>query len=91
MRWWPSRHWSPDAMVIDVDMRGSTGFAASSASSRSKRLRTSAPSSTPREQSQRRSAMDAGAYDFIAKGEVTLLREALERWPGSSEPSAPSR
>jgi hypothetical protein len=26
--------------------------------------------------------MDAGAYDFIAKGDVTLLREALERVTG---------
>jgi PleD family two-component response regulator len=28
---------------------------------------------------RRRAALDAGANDFVAKGEITLLRESLER------------
>jgi len=72
----------PDAMVIDVDMSGLDGIRCV------ERLKSIESTSHIRtivystEESRRRSAMDAGAYDFIAKGEVTLLREALERMAG---------
>jgi len=72
----------PDALVIDVDMKGLDGIRCV------ERLKSIESTSHIRtivystEESRRRSAMDAGAYDFIAKGEVTLLREALERMAG---------
>jgi len=31
---------------------------------------------------QRRAALEAGASDFIPKGEIALLRESIERWTG---------
>jgi CheY-like chemotaxis protein len=31
---------------------------------------------------QRRAALEAGANDFISKGEVAVLRESIERWTG---------
>jgi len=31
---------------------------------------------------QRRAALEAGASDFVPKGEVGLLRESIERWTG---------
>ena len=30
----------------------------------------------------KKAAMEAGAYDFVPRGEVALLREALERLTG---------
>jgi len=72
----------PDAIVIDVEVSGLDGIRCverlKSIESTS-HIRTIVYSS---EESRRRSAMDAGAYDFIAKGDVTLLREALERMAG---------
>jgi excisionase family DNA binding protein len=31
---------------------------------------------------QRRAVLDAGASDFVSKGELALLRESIERWTG---------
>ena len=93
MRWSPSRTLEPDAMVIDVDMNGLDGIRCverlKSIESTS-HIRTIVYSSRG---ARRRSAMDAGAYDFIAKGEVTLLREALERMAGlgGSQPAPRGR
>jgi excisionase family DNA binding protein len=72
----------PDAMVIDVDMSGLDGVRClerlKSIESTS-HIRTIVYSS---EEQRRRAAMDAGAFDFIPKGELTLLREVLERATG---------
>jgi PleD family two-component response regulator len=72
----------PDAVVIDVDMSALDGMRCV------ERLRTMESTSHirtvvySRAEPRRRSAIDAGAFDFVAKGEVTLLREALERATG---------
>jgi len=71
----------PDVMVIDVDMSGLDGIRFV------QRLKSIDRTSNIRsivysEEQHRRSAMDAGAFDFIPRGELTLLREVLERVTG---------
>lgn len=72
----------PDAMVIDVDMSGLDGIRCLQrlkSIERTSHIRTIVHSS---DEHRRRQAMDAGAFDFVPKGDVTLLREALERVTG---------
>jgi len=69
----------PDAIVIDVQMKGMDGIKCLErlrAIEATSQIRTVVFSS---QGDKRRAAMDAGANDFVSKGEVTLLRESLER------------
>lgn len=72
----------PDAVVIELDMNGLDGLRCI------ERLKSIDATSHIRtivystDEQRRRAAMAAGAFDFISKGEVSLLREALERVTG---------
>jgi len=72
----------PDAMVIDIDMRGLDGIRCL------ERLKMIDATSHIRcvvyssQTDQKRSATDAGASEFVLKGDVTELRETLERLTG---------
>jgi excisionase family DNA binding protein len=71
----------PEALVIDVDVHGLDGLRCIGRLKEiesTAHIRTIVYSSDER----RRPAMDAGAFDFVARGELTLLREALERGTG---------
>jgi excisionase family DNA binding protein len=72
----------PDAIVIDIQMRAMDGIKCL------ERLRAIEATSHVRtvvfssQVDKRRAALEAGANDFVSKGDVTLLREALERLTG---------
>jgi excisionase family DNA binding protein len=69
----------PDAIVLDVQMKAMDGIRCLErlrAIEATSQIRTVVFSS---QGDKRRAAMDAGANDFVSKGEITLLRESLER------------
>jgi excisionase family DNA binding protein len=72
----------PDAMVIDLEMQGLDPIKCLG------RLRTIDMTSHIRfvvysaQEDKRKAALDAGAADFIVKGDATELRESLERLTG---------
>src|SRR6185436_15662217 len=72
----------PDAIVIDVQMKAMDGMRCL------ERLRSMEATSHVRmvvfssQAEKRRTALEAGANDFVPKGDVTLLRESLERLTG---------
>lgn len=72
----------PDALVLDVKMPGLDGVKVL------ERLRAIDATSHIRgivyssHEEMKKSATDAGAYDFIAKGEASELRDSLERLMG---------
>ena len=72
----------PDAMVLDLDMQGMEAVKCL------ERLRMIDATSHIRyvvysaREEHRRAAMDAGAADFVSKGDPTQLRESLERLTG---------
>jgi len=72
----------PDALILDIKMAGLDGFRLL------ERLKGIEATAHIRaivysgHEELRKSALDAGAYDFIAKGEVSDLRDALERLMG---------
>ena len=71
----------PDVLVIDIDVGGLDGIRCLTrlcSIEATSHVRTIVYSNEER----RRSALEAGASDFIARGDVTLLREALERATG---------
>jgi excisionase family DNA binding protein len=72
----------PDAIVIDVQLRGLDGMRCLErlrAIEATSRIRTIVFSS---QHDKRRAALDAGANDFVPKGDVALLRESIERLTG---------
>jgi excisionase family DNA binding protein len=73
----------PDAIVIDVQMRGLDGMRCLErlkANETTSKIRTIVFSA---QQDKRRAVLDAGANDFVPKGDVGLLRESIERLVGS--------
>lgn len=72
----------PDALVFDVKTPGIDGVRLIT------RLRALEPTGHIRcvaytmGEEMRQAAIDAGAYDFIAKGEASMLRESLEKLLG---------
>lgn len=72
----------PDALILDVKMSGLDGIRflerlkAIEATSHIRCIVFSA------NEDMKKSATDAGAYDFIKKGEITELRDSLERLMG---------
>jgi PleD family two-component response regulator len=72
----------PDALVLDVKMPGLDGVRVL------ERLRSIDATSHIRcivyssNEEMKKSATDAGAYDFIGKGEASELRDSLERLMG---------
>jgi excisionase family DNA binding protein len=75
-------HLAPEAIVVDVQMKGADGMRfleRLKAIEATSRIRTIVFSL---QHDRRRAAMDAGADDFVAKSEIGLLREALERLTG---------
>jgi CheY-like chemotaxis protein len=72
----------PDALILDVRMAGLDGLRAL------ERLRTIDATAHIRcivysaHEDLKKSATDAGAYDFIKKGELAELRDSLERLMG---------
>jgi excisionase family DNA binding protein len=72
----------PDALVLDLAL---PGVDALQFVHRLKTIETAASIRViiySAQDAQRRAALDAGANDYIPKGEVALLREAIERWTG---------
>jgi excisionase family DNA binding protein len=73
----------PDAIVVEVQMKGLDGMRCL------ERLKAiDATSAIPTvvfsgQIDKRRAVLDAGARDFVPKGEVSLLRESLERLVGA--------
>jgi len=72
----------PDALVIDVHVKGLDGLRCI------ERLKSIEATSPMRiivyaaQDQQRRAIMDAGANDFVSKGEIASLRESIERLTG---------
>jgi excisionase family DNA binding protein len=71
----------PEALVIDIDVGGLDMVRCL------ERLKSIEATSHVRTivysvEERRRAAMDAGAFDFVARGELTLLREVLEKLTG---------
>jgi PleD family two-component response regulator len=72
----------PDALVLDIKMPGLDGIRLL------ERLRTIDSTAHIRSiiyssyEDMRKPALEAGAYDFIVKGEISELRDALERLMG---------
>jgi excisionase family DNA binding protein len=72
----------PDAMVVDLDMQGLDAVKCL------ERLRTIDATSHVRfvvyaaDEGRRRATLDAGASDFVVKGDPTQLRDSLERLTG---------
>jgi excisionase family DNA binding protein len=72
----------PDALVLDLAL---PGMDALRFLERLKALDATAPIRLiiySSQDQQRRAALDAGASDFVPKGEIALLRESIERWTG---------
>jgi excisionase family DNA binding protein len=72
----------PDAIVVDVQMRGLDGIRCLErlkAIELTSRIRTVVFSA---QQDKRRAVLEAGANDFVPKGDVALLRESIERLMG---------
>jgi excisionase family DNA binding protein len=72
----------PDAIVLDLDMTGVEGLRCIErlkAMDATSHIRTIVYSG---QEDQKRAAMDAGASDFVPKGDVTMLRESIERMTG---------
>jgi PleD family two-component response regulator len=72
----------PDALVLDLVL---PGVDAMRFLERLKTIEATAPIRLIVYSTQdqlRRAALDAGANDFVTKGEVALLRESIERWTG---------
>jgi excisionase family DNA binding protein len=72
----------PDAIVIDVQMKGLDGMKCLErlrAIEATSRIRTVVFSA---QQDKRRAVLEAGANDFVPKGDVALLRESIERLMG---------
>src|SRR5262245_53625800 len=72
----------PDAIVVDVQMKGLDGMKCLErlkAIEATSRIRTIVFSS---QQDKRRAVLEAGANDFVPKGDIALLRESLERHMG---------
>jgi excisionase family DNA binding protein len=73
---------TPEAIVFDVQMKGTDGMrylerlGIIETTARIRKVVFSA------QQDKRRAVLDAGASDFVAKTEVGLLRESLERLTG---------
>jgi excisionase family DNA binding protein len=72
----------PDAIVVDVQMKGLDGMKCL------ERLRAIESTSRIRmvvftaQHDKRRAVLEAGANDFVPKGDVALLRESIERLTG---------
>jgi excisionase family DNA binding protein len=72
----------PDALVFDLAL---PGVDALRFLERLKAIETTAPIRLiiySAQDEHRRAALDAGASDFVPKGELGLLRESIERWTG---------
>ncbi|MBI5535079.1 MAG: response regulator [Deltaproteobacteria bacterium] len=72
----------PDALILDIKMPGLDGLRLLE---RLKGIEATAHIRAlvySSHEDQRKSALEAGAYDFIPKGEVSELRDALERLMG---------
>jgi excisionase family DNA binding protein len=72
----------PDAMVLDVELNGLDGIRCLErlkAMDATSRIRTVVYSS---HENQKRAAIDAGASEFVVKGDLGELRECLERVTG---------
>jgi excisionase family DNA binding protein len=72
----------PDAIIVDVQMKGLDGMRCLErlkAIEATSRIRTIVFSS---QHDKRRAVLEAGANDFVPKGDVTLLRESIERLMG---------
>jgi len=72
----------PDAIVVDVQMKGLDGMRCLErlrAIDATSRIRTIVFSA---QQDKRRAVLEAGANDFVPKGDVALLRESIERLMG---------
>jgi len=72
----------PDALVIDLGWKGLDGLRCLhrlKAMDTTSQIRTVVYSE---HDEQRRAALEAGASDFVLKGDVALLREVLERLTG---------
>ncbi|HEY3592397.1 MAG TPA: response regulator [Polyangiaceae bacterium] len=72
----------PDAIVLDLEMSGVDGLRCIErlkAMDSTSHIRTIVYSG---QDDQKRAAMDAGASDFVPKGDVTMLRESIERMTG---------
>ena len=72
----------PDALVLDLAL---PGVDALRFVERLRAIETTAPIRLIvycAQDGQRRAALDAGANDFVSKGELALLRESIERWTG---------
>ncbi len=72
----------PDAIILDIKMPGLDGIRLLDrlkALESTSHIRTIIYSS---HEDMRQEALDGGAYDFILKGEVSSLRESLERLMG---------
>jgi excisionase family DNA binding protein len=72
----------PDAIVVDVQMKGLDGMKCLErlkAIESTSRIRTVVFSS---QHDKRRAVLEAGANDFVPKGDIALLRESVERLTG---------
>jgi excisionase family DNA binding protein len=72
----------PDALVLDLPL---PGIDALRFIERVKAIEATAPIRLivySTQDQQRRAALDAGASDFVSKGELAFLRESIERWTG---------
>jgi excisionase family DNA binding protein len=72
----------PDALVLDLALPGVDPMRFLE---RLKAIDATAPIRVivySSQDQQRRAALEAGASDFVPKGEVALLRESVERWTG---------
>jgi excisionase family DNA binding protein len=72
----------PDALVFDLAL---PGVDALRFLERLKAIETTAPIRLiiySTQEQHRRAVLDAGASDFVSKGELSLLRESIERWTG---------
>jgi excisionase family DNA binding protein len=72
----------PDALVLDL---GLPGVDTLKFVERLKSIDTTASIRVivySTQDAQRRAALEAGANDYVPKGEIALLRESIERWTG---------
>jgi excisionase family DNA binding protein len=76
----------PDALVLDLQLKGLDGLHCLQRLKEidsTSHIRTVVYSAL---EYQKRAAMDAGASDFVPKGDTALLRESLERVTGLERP-----